>query len=680
MTPTREIYWNIAYGWLVYPLTLVVVGLIGLGLWRRWQVWRRGEREAFWQPLGPRVKAVVAYAFGQARVVRDPFAGTMHLLLYAGFMTLFIGTLMIAAQEDLRVHFLQGNFYLFYSLILDVFGAIALVGLTGLAFRRYVWRPAHLDSSPEDAITLGLLAAILVTGYVVEGLRIGVTELFVDPALARWSPLGLLTAQLLLALGVPLEAFPALHRLFWWGHALAAFAFLGYWGWSRMSHVLLAPAQAFLRAPRPFGVPVPITDFQNPDRLGVARFAQLSLRQRLSVDTCVHAGRCQASCPAYVSGKPLNPKALILNLQRLARAARGRAAAEAEGAALVEHALSEEGVWACTTCGACNFHCPVLVEPLDIILDLRRRLVMAEGRLAPSAQTALLSIQRRGHPWVGTRFTRTDWAEGLDVPRLAEHPTAEVLFWVGCSGALVERNIRTTQAVARLLRAAGVDFAILGEEETCTGDPARRLGHEFLFQQQARKNIKTFTAYNVKRIVTACPHCFHALKNEYPALGGHYDVVHHTEFLAQLVQAGRLRPTTAVPQTITYHDPCYLGRYNRVYDPPRELLGALPGASRVEMPRCRERGFCCGAGGGHAFLEERGGQRINHLRTAEALATGAEVLASACPFCLQMFEEGLQAVGGAGRVQALDVAELLERALAPAAQASARLPASEPGA
>jgi len=366
-----------------------------------------------------------------------------------------------------------------------------------------------------------------------------------------------------------------------------------------------------------------------------------------------------------VSGKPLNPKALIVNLQRLGAEARNGGAERVEAAALTEEALSEDGVWACTTCGACSFHCPVLIEPMDAIMEMRRNLVMTKAKVPDTAGMALLNLQKRGHPWVGTKFTRTDWAEGMDIPRLADHPQAEVLFWVGCSGALVERNVKTTQAMARLLQQAGVDFAILGDEETCTGDPARRLGNEFLYQAQARKNVKTLGAYNVKKVVATCPHCFHNLKNEYPALGGSYEVVHHSEFLAELVRQGRLQPTATQNQTITYHDPCYLGRYNEVYDQPRSVMNSVAGGY-VELPRCRDRGFCCGAGGARAFMEEKRGTRISHNRLYEAIATDASGVAVACPFCVTMFEDGVRALNVEERFAVQDIAEIVAATLVPA--------------
>ncbi len=664
MTPTREIYWNVEYGWLVYPLSLVMLAVLGYGMWRRARVWRRGAPSPILGDIGARARAVLAYAVGQARVVRSPVAGILHLLLYSGFGVLFIGTLLIALQEDFHIPFLRGDAYLFYSLILDVFGALAIVGAVGLACRRYLQRPPGLDSGWDDAVVLAFVAAVLVTGYVVEGLRIGATELGPHPSWLVWSPLGTGVAVALTSFGVNAGGFRAAHAVVWWVHAFLATGLVAYFGWSKLTHALLAPATALLRPTSPRGALRAIADFKDPGSLGVGRFSDLSFAQRLRADTCIHAGRCEDNCPAFLSGKPLDPKKLLVGLQGVS--ARARADRSAEDSELVGDVISEDAIWACTTCGACSYQCPVLTDPLDLIVDLRRRQVMGHGRMPESAQVAMLNLQKRGHPWVGTKFTRTDWMEGRSVPRLGDLPAGaqvDVLFWVGCSGALVERNIRTTQAIAHLLSAAGVRFAVLGDEETCTGDPARRIGQEFLFQQLAKRNIKTLDAYGIKRVVTGCPHCFNTLKNEYPQLGGTYEVIHHTELLADLVRQGRLRATRALTEQVTYHDPCYLGRYNDRYDAPREVIAAIPGATVVEMDRTREKGFCCGAGGGHAFFEEKQGRRINHMRSEEALSTGATVLASACPFCLQMFDEGLASVDGAERMRAMDVAEMLVQGL-----------------
>jgi Fe-S oxidoreductase len=331
---------------------------------------------------------------------------------------------------------------------------------------------------------------------------------------------------------------------------------------------------------------------------------------------------------------------------------------------LINGAISEEAVWDCVTCAACMQECPVMVEHIHPIIDMRRYLVMELSRMPETATNALRSLEARGHPWRGTAFSRTDWAQGLDVKTMAENPDAEVLLWVGCTAALEERSQGVARAIVKVLKAAGVDFAILGEEEMCTGDPARRLGNEYLFQILAQQNIETLKRYNVKKIVTICPHCFNTLANEYPQFGGDFEVTHYTQFVSQLIQQGRLKPTRRVEAVIAYHDSCYLGRHNEIYEEPRRIASAIPGVRLVEMERSRRRSFCCGAGGGHMFLEEAPrGVRINHMRTDQFLKTGAGTACTSCPFCLQMFTEGLQAKGVAEQKQARDLLEILAESL-----------------
>jgi Fe-S oxidoreductase len=331
---------------------------------------------------------------------------------------------------------------------------------------------------------------------------------------------------------------------------------------------------------------------------------------------------------------------------------------------LIGEAISEEAVWDCLSCGACMEECPVVVEHVPTILDLRRNLVLEESKIPETAMNALLSLEQRGHPWRGTQFSRTDWAEGLEVPTLAERPDAEILFWVGCTGALEQRSQGIARSMVKVLKSAGVDFAILGEEETCTGDPARRMGNEYLFQILAQQNIENLNRYNVKKIVTICPHCFNTMRNEYPQFGGEYEVLHYSQFIDGLMKRGQVKPIKLVNTTVAYHDSCYLGRHNGVYDEPRNVAKAIPGLNLVEMsPRCREQGFCCGAGGGHMWLEESGGTRINHVRTDHFLETGADTVAVSCPFCLQMLTEGIQAKGQEGQKHTKDVLEILAESL-----------------
>tara|TARA_B100000745_G_scaffold72324_1_gene43366 strand:- start:1932 stop:3020 length:1089 start_codon:yes stop_codon:yes gene_type:complete len=326
--------------------------------------------------------------------------------------------------------------------------------------------------------------------------------------------------------------------------------------------------------------------------------------------------------------------------------------------------ISEEAVWDCLTCGACMEECPVVVEHVPTIMDMRRNLVLEESKIPETAMNALLNLEQRGHPWRGTQYSRTDWAEGLDVPTMAEKPDAEVLFWVGCTAALEQRSQAIARSMVKVLKAAGVDFAILGDEETCTGDPARRMGNEYLFQILAQQSIETLNNYQVKKIVTICPHCFNTMKNEYPQFGGTYEVLHYSQFVDGLIGEGKIKPIKMIESNVAYHDSCYLGRHNGVYDEPRNVVKSVPGLNLIEMePHCRGQGFCCGAGGGHMWLEESGGTRVNHTRTDHFLGTGADTVAVSCPFCLQMLTEGIQAKGLEGEKQALDVLEILADSL-----------------
>jgi Fe-S oxidoreductase len=331
---------------------------------------------------------------------------------------------------------------------------------------------------------------------------------------------------------------------------------------------------------------------------------------------------------------------------------------------MIGDVITEDVLWSCTTCGACEEHCPVSIAHIDTIVDMRRNLVLEQGRIPETSESALRSLEQRGHPWRGTQETRTNWTTDLDIPTVADNPEAEYLFWVGCTGALVDRNIEITRAVAKILRAAGVSFAILGEEETCTGDPARRLGNEYLFQMLAQQNIETLNNYHIRKIVTHCPHCFNTLKNEYPQFGGRFEVIHHSQLIAQLLQEGRITPAKALSDKVTFHDACYLGRHNDVFAEPRQVLQAIPGVQLQEMRWNQRKGLCCGAGGGHAFMEVHIGRRVNHIRTEQAMETGAAVVATGCPFCVQMFEDGIKAKGVEETLRVRDIAELLVQSLA----------------
>jgi Fe-S oxidoreductase len=421
-------------------------------------------------------------------------------------------------------------------------------------------------------------------------------------------------------------------------------------------HALTAVLNVYTARLEPAGAALEAIDFERAETLGVNSLAAMTWKDLLELDACTECGRCTAACPAARAGKPLSPRDVILDLRRLSheRSDRGLPIVGATPA------LVPEALWACTTCAACTEACPVLIEPWPKIIDARRFLVMEEAEFPATMQDAIASLEARGHPFAGSRFSRVDWTDGLPVPvpHVAAAGAIEVLLWVGCGGAMVERNQRVVRSLAQLLHSSGVKFAILGRDETCTGDPARRIGHEFLFQTLARANIATLDRLGIQEIVTACPHCLNTLRHEYPPLGGHFTVWHHSEYLARLLHAGRLAPRPGTGVAATFHDPCYLGRHNGVYEAPRALLARTAGAP-VEMAQSRRDSFCCGGGGGLSFVDEPPDQRVNHERARQAVATGADVVAVGCPFCLTMLEDGVNHCKGDRPVRVLDVAELL---------------------
>jgi Fe-S oxidoreductase len=465
-----------------------------------------------------------------------------------------------------------------------------------------------------------------------------------------------------------------LHQAAWWFHLVLVFGFIAWIPYSKLLHLFTSPANIYFQNLEPKGA-LPSLDMEQAETLGVSQMEQFTWKDLLDLDACTECGRCEVNCPATLTNKPLSPKALILDLRdylhregpvQIARKGNGVAMAQDTDATspLVGPVIREETLWSCTTCRACMEQCPVMIEQVPKIVEMRRHLVMERAEFPDDLQGMVRSLEARGHPYPGATASRTDWLQGLELPQLAEQPDVEfeVLLWVGCAGALNERNQSVTRAVAQLLQRAGVRFAVLGREERCTGDPARRIGHEYLFTTLAQQNIATLARYNVRKILTACPHCFNTFKNEYPQLGGRYEVVHHSEFLNDLVASGRLTPTAGQFEHVTFHDPCYLGRYNDVYDAPRSVLDAIPGGKRSEPEWNRRNALCCGGGGGFAFMEETRGTRMNQNRTQQLLRTGAKTVAVGCPFCMIMVEDGVKTAAPDRAVEVLDIAEMLEHA------------------
>ena len=629
--------------------------------------------ERFDRPMH-RLFGALPFIFGQRKVlqrvsIRTDRAGLAHFFIFWGFLSFSLSYILFIFGDSiwhpLSSKILTETGLKAFTFYLDILAVLFLVILAWAALRRWIATPSRLKfdltQKKESGIILGLIALLMIFTLLAEAFYVvgGGT----GPHAA--APVG---GALGSAFGgaVSADAAKILHALFWWAHLGIILGFAVYIPLSKHMHLVGAPINFFTRSLEARGtLPTP-TDLETADVFGAHRVQDFTQRQLLDGYACAVCGRCTDSCPANISGKILSPMHIVENLkEHTLETAPGVIAGEDEQAdkPLIGRWIQEEALWDCLTCGACVEECPVGVEHISTIVDMRRYLVMEQAEMPETAMNALLSMEQRGHPWRGTTFTRTDWAEGLDVPTLAERPAAEVLFWVGCTAALEQRSQSVARSMASILKRAGVDFAILGSEENCTGDPARRMGNEYLYQIMAQQNITTFDRYNVKKIVTICPHCFNTIKNEYPHLGGEYEVLHYSEFVAELIADGRIKPLVEINTTLAYHDSCYLGRHNGIYDSPRQIANAIPGLELVEMERCRSQAFCCGAGGGHMWVEESRGSRVNHIRTDQYLETEADTVGVSCPFCLQMFEEGIGSKEAQNSHQAKDLLEILDESL-----------------
>ena len=659
-TATRQVHWEVtgAMVAVMYASLGVALLVFAYGVWRRLRIWRLGRRAVVWDQLGARSRRMLA-AIAQATVFRKFVPGVMHALVFFGWCVLFAATCVVFVQYGLGIDVMQGGFYLYFqSLTVDLFGLLLLVGLAIALYRRYVVRPQQLEHrEPADALLLASLFLIVLTGFGLEGMRIQATG---DPW-ANWSPVGALAS-----LGVGRIAGDAslvdAYQSLWLAHMLLWHILLATIAFTKFFHIFTSPLNVFCSTPGPpLGVVAP-TDFEaEPVRLGINAPADMTWTQLFMLDACTECGRCEAVCPAFAAGQPLSPKRVILDLRDAVREA-GRDAGPLAGGV-----VKPEALWACTTCRACEEACPVAIEHVPLIVGLRQNLAMEQVSMPAGVVEAVTSLEAREHPFRGAASGRTDWLEGLVVPQLDSIENAgdlEVVYWIGCAAAFDERAQQIARALVRVLQHAGVRFAVLASKERCNGDVARRTGNEFHYDMLARANVETLNGAGVTRILTHCPHCLQQLRHEYRAFGGRYEVVHHTELVAALIEEGRVRLAPGARERITFHDPCYLGRYNREFDAPRRVLDALQ-VERVEMARSRSESFCCGAGGGHAFFDDAdGGEKINAIRAREAAATGATTVVTGCPFCLTMLASGARTVATAERpLQTRDVVELVAEAL-----------------
>ncbi|HEY7588081.1 MAG TPA: (Fe-S)-binding protein [Thermoplasmata archaeon] len=675
--------WTLLALWAV---TAVALAFTLYGTWLRWREWKQGPMGRDGASLWLHVRRLVAVGLLQKKVARRRFAGLMHVLMYTGFIALGIGTTIVFVNMDITAHFdwdiLRGNQYLIFKAALDFMGLAFVVGLGMVFLRRMAQRPKYLRNERPDLYLPGILLLIIIQGYCLEAIRLAVLQ----PAWEEWSFFGYGLSLLLRGMGVTeslvtvsgggslvtITAVPALawgYAILWWFHAGTWSFLLATLPWTKASHFVFSPAHTFYETTEPYGklrkdfdIDVVMQEGAAQPMLGAATTKAFSFQERLALDACTICGRCSSVCPAWTTGKALDPMHVVLDLRQAMRMeTRGKSLGES----LPDYVGYEE-LWACTTCMACIQECPVSIRHVPFILQLRRNFAMELGKVPEEAQGMLRNIETNYNPWGIGWDQRGNWAAGQGVKTLAETLAAgeqvDVLYWVGCAASFDDRNRKVAQSFTRLLQEAGVKFAILGSEEKCTGDPARRLGNEYLAQMMIKANVETLNRYRVTKIVTACPHCFNTLKHEYPDFGGSYEVVHHSVFLDELLRNGRLRPTKEVQEFLTFHDACYLGRYNQVYEAPRDVLRHIPGVQSIEMRQCRDKGFCCGAGGARMWMEEKVGEKVNHRRLDHVSETGARTVASACPYCLIMFDDAAKTKNREDLAR-YDVAELLERSL-----------------
>ncbi|MCE2503448.1 MAG: (Fe-S)-binding protein [Chlorobi bacterium] len=663
---------------------VVFVAAMAAIVWSSWRLIKYlqvGKFENRFDDIAKRVGNVLKVAIGQSKLLREPVAGAIHAMIFWGFLVLLAAVIESIVEGLIpggNIAWL-GPIYSVLTVSQDIFCLLVLIGVLWALWRRYVQKVPRLQND-DKAESLDATLILVLIGVIVSLLLVMNSVREAAGYEFDWAvrPVGALLAPLFTDPSTAILIF----EITWWIHIITILGFMNYLPFSKHLHVMTSVPNVYFGSLETVNALKPI-DFEDEglEQYGVADIEHFTWKQLLDGMTCTHCGRCTSVCPANITGKVLDPKEIIIQMHErtldrapdlIALASSNGNRAEANGETtsgsderhLIGDFVSSEALWQCTTCMACVQECPVMIEHVPAIVDMRRNLVMMEAEFPAEAQTAFQNMENNFTPWAFSAAERADWAEDLDfVKTMAETGEEEreeldCLFWVGCAGSYDDRYMKVTRAFAELMEMAGVKFRILGSEEKCTGDPARRLGNEYLAQMMIRMNVETLNQYNVRTIVTTCPHCFNTLLNEYPDFGGKYDVIHHTQYVDKLVKAGRIKSISAMQHRVTYHDSCYIGRYNNTYDEPRSTLKHVPGLEVIEMGRNKSRGLCCGAGGGQMYLEETQGKRVNIERTEEALGTGADTIATACPFCMTMINDGVKNKEAEG-VVVKDVVEVL---------------------
>ena len=704
-------------------MTALLVSTLAFFAWsarRRWRQLMLGTSTERFRldggEFGARIRDTLVYAFGQKKMPYYRVAGIAHMLIFAGFMVLLLRSVVLWGRgfdPSFDLFGLLGAGTLLgdaYSLIKDIFALLVLLGSSVFVWLRVVRRSPRMTLGWEGLMILGIIMTMMLADFLYDGASMVLESRSQGHALhfRTFEPAG--SALAFLLQGVESETMLQLlqHVGFWW-HSAFVLIFLNILPYSKHFHIITAIPNVFTRDRNPAGQLPNIEDLEGKvereEAIGISKLQDLTWKHILDLYTCTECGRCSDNCPAFITDKKLSPKHLTLalrdhlydteyaffgegrgqkgitpgeELDTHPRAPAGGYFRSPKPEELVPNIVHPDVIWACTSCRACEEQCPVMISYVDKIVGMRRHEVLMKNEFPAELSKPFNGMETNGNPWNLSSMDRGNWSDGLEVPFLTDHSDAAVLYWVGCAASYDDRAKRIARSVAQLLKHAGVDFAILGSEENCTGDPARRAGNEYLFQMLAQQNVETLNKYGVdkKTIVTACPHCFNTLAREYPDFGGKYEVVHHTDFLMGLIARGKIVPRNPVRGRVVYHDSCYLGRYNDVYESPRQVLESIPGVELVEVPEWnRRKGLCCGAGGSQMWMEEQNQNRVNRKRTLQILQTAPTTVASACPFCMTMLTDGLKAEEKEDEIAQLDIAEILWASIAPQATVAPLPPA-----
>jgi Fe-S oxidoreductase/nitrate reductase gamma subunit len=663
---TRPLMWNISHAWAMYGLFIVALAICAWGVYQRITFWRQGksdqERLSDW---GKRLKVLLGEVFLQKKVRNSIYPAILHSLFFYSFVVLVVTTLIIMIQYDMNhlfsldIEIFKGLVYVFFSVASELAGIFILIGIGMAAYRRYIMKPETLPNGLEDGLVLLLIAGMVITGYMVEGLRIAVLG-------DNWKALSFVGAAIApLFAGMNADVAKGFHVSLWWIHTIFAMSWIALIPYTKFFHMLSLPTNAFFSKLKPRGelqrqdIEKLMESAEDDDlKLGLQKADEFSWKQRLDLDACISCGRCDEVCPAYMADKEyFSPRQLVSRLKKSLDELAGSGKNPAEIADIVGTAFDEEFLWHCRTCGACMEVCPAMIDHVDTLMELRRNEVLIQGRMPEEAGRALRLFETNGNPF-GSQSDRVDWINEAKIRVVGPGEKVDVLYWIGCCITFDPQKHQIAADLCRLMERCGIDYGVLGEDEKCCGDPARIMGQEMLFQQAAKEQVEILKQREFKTLLTGCPHCYNVFKHEYKQFGGNFNVVHHTEFIQQMIEQGKLQPQAGAAAKAVYHDPCYLGRYQKIYDAPRSVINAIPAVQLFEMKNRREKSLCCGAGGGHYFMDLKRGERINNLRVKQAHDAGADTIITGCAYCMHMLQDSLKLLNLDESMRVIDIASL----------------------